>query len=148
MTLVLLSIWWVGRQYIYDVDSIRSLSLIFHWWFHCLQRLSFRWRFMNQLWHRVLDNSMRQPWLYICYRLEASFMNSETLSILYVGCHSVFIVDLKFYKDVVLTDDLWINNDIAFLTIPCVSHDSIFAIDLMRWSRIHWCYLFHASAVT
>jgi hypothetical protein len=34
------------------------------------------------------------------------------------------------------------------LTIPCVSHDSIFAIDLMRWSRIHWCYRFHASAVT
>ena len=61
-------------------------------------------------------------------------MNSLTLSILYIGCHSVFIDDFEFYSDSVFADDLWISLDIAFLTIPCVSHDSIFAIDLMRRS--------------
>jgi hypothetical protein len=65
---------------------------------------------------------------------DASVVNSLTLSITYVGCHLIFIDDYKVYSDTVFTDDLWINNDIAFLTIPCVSHDSIFAIDLMRWS--------------
>ena len=61
-------------------------------------------------------------------------MNSLTLLILYVSCHSVFIDDFKFYKEFVFADDLWINNDVAFLTIPCVRYDSIFAINLMRGS--------------
>jgi hypothetical protein len=51
-----------------------------------------------------------------------------TLSILYIGCHSVFIDDFKFDRDFVFADDLCISNDIAFLTIPCVSHDFIFSI--------------------
>ena len=56
------------------------------------------------------------------------------LSIPYVSCHSVFIDDLKLYRDFVFGDDLWISNDIAFLTIPSVKYDSIFAIDLMHGS--------------
>ena len=43
---------------------------------------------------------------------------------------------------------LWISSDIAFLTIPCVSHDSIFVIDLIRQSWIHWHCGFHMSTVT
>jgi hypothetical protein len=59
-------------------------------------------------------------------------MNSLTLSITYGNCHSVFIDDYKVKRDAVFADDLWIRGDIAILTIPCVVHDSIFAIDLMR----------------
>jgi hypothetical protein len=51
-----------------------------------------------------------------------------------VYCHSVFIEDFKVYSYSILAGDLWIGRDIAFLTIPCVGHDSIFAIDLMRRS--------------
>jgi hypothetical protein len=58
-------------------------------------------------------------------------VNSLTLSIPNVGCHSVFIDDFKVYRDSVCDDDLWISRDIAFLTIPSVSYDSIFAIDSM-----------------
>ena len=58
-------------------------------------------------------------------------MNSLTLSIRYGSCHSVCIDDFKFNRESVLADDLWISSDITILTIPYVSHDSIFAIDLM-----------------
>jgi hypothetical protein len=71
-----------------------------------------------------------------------------TLSIKYVGCHSVFIDDFKVYSYSVFTADLWIRRDIAFLTIPCVSHDSIFAIDWMRRSWIEWRCRFYTSVVT
>ena len=60
-------------------------------------------------------------------------MKSLTLSIPYVICHSVFSDDFKVYSDSVFSDDLWFSTDIEFLTIPCVSHDSIF------------CYQFDAS---
>jgi len=103
---------------------------------------------MDQLWHSVFDNSMCQPWLYFCYQFDASIMNSFTLLIPYVDCHSVFIEFFNVYSDSVFADDLWISRDIVFLTIPSVSHDSIFAIDLMRRSWIHWCCRFHTSAVT
>ena len=53
-------------------------------------------------------------------------MNSLTLSIPYVICHSVFSGDFEVYSDSVFSDDLWFSTDIEFLTIPCVSHDSIF----------------------
>ena len=58
-------------------------------------------------------------------------MNSLTLSIPYVRCHSVLIDDFKVYSDFVFAEDLWMSLDITFLTIPCVSHDSIFATDFM-----------------
>jgi hypothetical protein len=87
MTLFLLSISCVGREFIDDVDSSRELSLSFQGWF-------------------------------------------------------------LVYSDPFFADNLWINSDIAFLTIPCVSHDSTLAIDLMCRSWIHLCYWFHTSGGT
>ena len=148
MTLFLLSPWCVGREFIYGVDSMLYLSLSIHWPFQGLRLLCFGRRFMDQPWHSVFDNSMRQPWLYFCFRFDASVVNSLTLSIPWGICHSVFIDDFKVYVYSVLAADLWISRDIAFLTIPYVSHDSIFSIDLMRRSWIHWRCRFHAVAVT
>jgi hypothetical protein len=49
---------------------------------------------------------MHQPWLYFCYRFHASVLNSLTLSIPYVGCHSVFVDDFMVYNDSVFAEDL------------------------------------------
>jgi hypothetical protein len=91
---------------------------------------------------------MRQPWLYFCYWIHASVVNSVTLSIPYGSCHSVFNDDFLVYSDSVFANDFWIRSDIAFLTIPCVNYYSSFAIDLMHQSWIHWRCGFHTSAVT
>jgi hypothetical protein len=144
-TLFLLSIWGVGLEFIDAIDSIYQLSLGIHWQFQGLQLLCFHRRFMDQLWHSVFDNSMRQPWLYFCYRFDVLVMNSVTLSIPYISCHPVFIDNFKFKRDTVFVDDLWISSDIMFLTIPYVNHNSIFAIGLIR---IHWRCQFHMSAIT
>jgi hypothetical protein len=148
MTLYLLSIGCIIREFSDAVDSIRRLSLSIHWRFEVLQWFCFCCRFVDQPWHSVFVNSMHQRWLYFCFRFDASVINSLTLSITYVGCHSVFIDDFKVYSYCVFTVDLWISRDIAFFTIPCVSHDSIFAIDLMHRLWIQWHYQFHTSAVT
>jgi hypothetical protein len=147
MTLFLLSIWCVGREFIDVVDYIVRLSFSIHWRVQGLQLLCFHLWFMDQHWHIFFYNSMRHPWLYFCYRFDASVMNSVTVSIPYVSCHSVFIDDFNFNRDSIFYDDLWISSDIAFLTIPCISHNSIFAIDLMRPSSIHLRYRFHTSAI-
>jgi len=96
----------------------------------------------------VFENSMQRPWLYFCYRFDAAVVNSLTLAMPDVGCHSIFIDDFKVYSDSVFADDLWISSDITFLTIPCVSLDSIFAINLMRLSWIHWRCRLHITVVT
>jgi hypothetical protein len=70
------------------------------------------------------------PFLLSIWCVDREFIN---VSIPYVCCHSVFFDDFKFYSDSVFADDLWISIDIAFLTIPCVDHDSIFATNLTRW---------------
>jgi hypothetical protein len=75
-------------------------------------------------------------------------VNSVTLSITYIGCHSVFIDDFKVYSYCVFADALWITIDIAFFTIPCLSHNSIFAIVLMRRSSIHLRCRFQTSVVS
>jgi hypothetical protein len=148
MTLFLLSIWCVGRAFIDAVDSMLYLSLSIHWWFQGLRLLCFGRRFMDHSWHSVFDNSMRRPWLYFYFPFDASVVNSLTLSIPCCTRHLVFIDDFKVYGYSVLAADLWISRDIAFLKIPCVSHDSIFSIDLMRLSWIHWRCRFHAVPVT
>jgi hypothetical protein len=130
------SIWCVSREFIDTVDYIRRMSLNIHWRLQGLQWHCFHWWFMDQQWHSVFDNSMRQPWLYFCYRFDALVVNSLTLSISYGRCHSVFIDDFEVYNVSVFTDDLWIRHKIAFLTIPFASHESIFSIDLMRRSWI------------
>jgi len=127
---------------------MRQLSLSIHWRFQGLQWLCFCWRFMDQEWHSVFDNSMRPSWLDFLYRFDASLVNSWTLSIPCGSCHSVFIDDFKVYCFSVLAGDLWISRDLAFLTIPCISHDSIFSIDLMLLSWFHWRCRFQAAAVT
>jgi hypothetical protein len=103
---------------------------------------------MDQPWQSVFFISMRRPWLYFCYLLDASVVNSLTLSIPCSTCHSVFIDDFKVYRYSLLAGDLCISRDWVFLTIPCVDHDSIFAFHLMRRSWIHWRCRFHAVAVT
>jgi len=148
MTLFLRSIWCICREFIDAVDYICQLSLSIHWWFQGLLLLCFRWWFMNLQWHSVFDNSMRQPWLYFCYRFDASVVSSRTLAIPYVRCHSFFSDDFNVYRDSVFADDLRTNSDIAFLTIPSINLDSIFAINLMRRQWIHWRCQFHRSAVT
>jgi len=59
-------------------------------------------------------------------------LNALMLLIPYVSCHSVLCDDFNVYSDFVFGINLWISRDIAFLTIPCVRHDSIFAIDSIR----------------
>jgi len=95
MALFLLSIWRVDSEFIDAVHSIRQLSVNIHWWFQGLQGCCICWRFMDQQWHSVFDNSLCQPWLYFCYQINASVVNSLTLSIPYSNYHSVFIDDLK-----------------------------------------------------
>jgi hypothetical protein len=128
--------------------SMLYMSLSIHWPFQGLHLLCFVRRFMDQPWHSVFDNSMRRPWLYFCFPFDVSVVNSLTLSIPCCTCLSIFIDDFKVYGYSVLAADLWISRDIAFLTIPCVGHDSIFSIDLMRRSWIHWRCRFHAVPVT
>jgi hypothetical protein len=81
---------------------------------------------------------MRWPWLYFCYRFDASVVNALTLSIPHVSCHSVFVHDFKVYNDSIFANDLWFSHDIAFLTIPCVGFDSIFflSIPYMSWHSV------------
>ena len=148
MTLFLLSIWCGGRQFIDTGDARGRLSLSIHWRFQGLLLLCFGRRFMDLPWHSVFENSIRRPWLYFCYRFDVAVVNSLTLAMPDVGCHSIFIDDFKVYSDSVFADDLWISSDITFLTIPCVSLDSIFAIDLMCLSWIHWRCRLHTTVVT
>jgi hypothetical protein len=135
ISLFLLSIWCIGREIIDVVDYIRRLSLNIHWRLQGLQWLCFRWRFKDQQWHSVFYNSMHRPWLYFCYRYDASIVNSLTLSIPYVSCQSVFIDDFKVYRDVVFTDDLWINSDMVFFG------------NSMHHPWLYFCYRFDASVV-
>jgi hypothetical protein len=148
MTLFLLLIWWVGREFIDAVDFIRQLSHSIHWRFQVQQGLCFRWWFMDQQWNSVFDNSMHQPWLYFFYWFDVSIVNSLTLLITYIGSHSVFINNFKFNRNFVFADDLWISSVIAFFSIAYISHYSIFAIDLIHRSWIHWHCRFHTSPIT
>ena len=128
--------------------GIRQLSLSIHWWFQGLQGIYFRWRFMDQQWHSVFYNSMRQPWIYFCYRFDALVVNSLTMSVPCDNCHSVFIDDFKVYKDSIFADDFWSVVTLFSLAIVCVYHDSVFSIDFMCPLWISFCCRFHASSVT
>ena len=147
MTLFLLSIWCVGREFIDAVDSLRYLSLSIMWWFQGLQLLCFCWRFMDQHWHRVFDNSMRQPWLY--FLLSIWFVGREFIDAVESICQLSLNIHWWFWQQWLcfrwrLRDKPW---HIVF-AIPCISLGFIFAIDLMCRSWIHLCYRFHTSAVT
>jgi hypothetical protein len=148
MTLFLLSIWCVGREFIDAVDSMLYLSLSIHWRFQGLLLLSFCRRFMDQPWQSVFFILICRPWLYFCYLLNASVVTSLTLSIPCCTCLLVFIDDFKVSGYSILAANLWISRDTAYLTIPLVGHDSIFAFHLMRRSWIHWRCWFHVVPVT
>ena len=111
-----------------------SVVTHFQWRFQGLQGLSFRWRFMDKYWHSVIDNSLRQPWLYFCYRFDASVVNSLTLSIPHVSCHSIFIGDFKVYSDC-----------FRWRFMDQLSHN-VFDNSL-RQPWVYFCYWFDVSVV-
>jgi len=148
MTLFSLLISSVNRELVFAVDSIRHAWLNFQRWFVVLQWLSCRWRFLDKHWHSVFDDSMRQTWIYFCYRFYASLENSLTLSTPYVGCHSYFSGDFKVYFDSVFADDFWSLVTQFSLTIPYVNDDSFFSIDFIRQPWISIRYGFHPSPLT
>ena len=76
MTLFSLMISFVNRELVFAVHSIPQPWLNFHRLFLVLQWLSFCWRLMDQRWHTVVDDSMRQTWIYYCYRFYASLVIS------------------------------------------------------------------------
>jgi hypothetical protein len=120
----------------------------FQRWFLILQWLSFRCRFLDQHWHSVFDDSMRQTWIYFCYWFLASVVNSLTLSTPYVICHSYFSGDFMVYSDFVLGDDFSSVVTQFSLAIPYVNDDSLFSFDFVRQPWISMRCRFHPSAVT
>jgi hypothetical protein len=91
---------------------------------------------MDQHWHSVFDNSMRQTWVYFCYQFYAWLLNSLKLSPPYVSWHSYFSGDFKVNSHSLFADDFWSVVTQFSLSIPCVKHESIFAIGFMRRSWI------------
>jgi len=148
MLLFSIMISFVNRELVFAVDSISHPWFNFQRWFLVLEWLSFRWRFMYKHWHCVFDDSMRHTWIYFCYRFYESLVNSLMQSTPYVSCHSYFSGDLKVYSDSVFDDDLCISSGIVCLTIPCVTHESIFAIGFMRRSWVLWRCRLYPLAVT
>jgi len=148
MTLFSLLISSVNRELVFAGDSIHHPCLNFQRWFLVLQWLSFPWRFMHKHSLCGFDDSMRQTWIYFCYRFYASLVNSLTLSTPYVRCHSYFSGDFKVYGDSVFTDDLWSVVKQFSLTIPCVNDVSVFSIDFIRHPWISIRCQFHPSSLT
>ena len=147
MTLFSLMISFVNRELVFAVDSIRHPWLNFQRWFLVLQWLSFRWRFMHKHSHCGFDDSLRQTWIYFCYRFYASLANSLTLSTPYVSCHSYFSGDFKVYGDSVFTDDFWSVVTQFSVTIPCVNHDSVISHDFIHQPWISIRCPFYLSAM-
>jgi len=148
MTLFSLMISFVNRELVFAVDSIRQPWLNFQRWFLVLQWFSFHWRFMDQHWHSVFDDSMPQTWIFFFYRFYASLVISLTLPTPYVSCHSYFSGDFKVYGDSVFTDDFWSVVMQFSLTIPCVNHDSVYCHDFNRQPWISIRCRFHPSPLT
>jgi hypothetical protein len=138
----------VNHELVFAVHSIHPPWLNFQRLFLVLQWLSFRWRFMDQHWHSVFDDSIPQTWIYFCYRFYASLVNSLTLSTPYVSCQSYFCGDFKVYGDSVFVDDFWSVVTQFSLTIPCVNDDSVFSNDFIRQPWISIRCPFYPSAMT
>jgi hypothetical protein len=106
----------------------------------------FSWQFLDQHWHSVFDDSLRQTRIYFCYWFHASVVNSLTVSTPYVSCHSYFSVDFWVYSDFVLGDDFWSVVTQFSLAIPCLNGDSLFSFDFVRQPWIRMRCRFHSSA--
>ena len=137
----------VNRELVFAVHSIRQPGLYFQRWFLVLHWLSFRWRFMDQHWHSVFDDSMHQRWIYFCYRFYASLVNSLTLSTPYVSCQSYFWGDFNVYGDSVFVHDFWSVVTQFSLTIPGVNDDSMFSNDFIHQPWISIRCRFYPSPV-
>jgi len=148
MTLFSLRISLVNRELVFAVDSTRQSWLNFQRWFLILQWLSFRWRFMHKHWHWVFDDSMRQTWIYFCYRFYTSLVNSLTLPTPFVTCPSYFSGNFKVNTHSVFVDNLWSVVTRFSLTIPCVNDDSVFSNDFTRQPWISIRCRFYPSVVT
>jgi hypothetical protein len=96
----------------------------------------------------VFEDSLRQTWIYFCYRFLASLVNSLTLSTQYVSCHSYYSGDFRVLCDFVFADDFWSVVTQFSLTIPCVNDDSRFSFDFARQQWIRMRCRFHPSAVS
>jgi len=147
MSLFLLSIWYVGREFIDAIDYIKRLSLNIHWWLKGLQWLYFRWH----LWinsdlafltipfvahYSILAFDLtRRYWIHWCCLFNTAAVTEYSLMI----SRSIVTMFLPAIYGSAMT---------TFLTIPFVSHESIFAIDLMRRLWIYWRYRLHKMAVT
>jgi len=118
----------------------------FQRWFLVLQWLNFRCRFLDQHWHRVFDDSMRQTWIYFCYRFLASIVNSLMVSTPNVRCHSYFSGDFKVYSDFVLGDDFSSVSTQFSLAIPLVNDDPVLSFDFVRQLWIRMRCRFHPSS--
>ena len=148
MTLFSLMISLVNRELVFAVDSTRQPWLNFQRWFLVLQWLSFCWRFMDQHWHSVFDDSMRQNESIFAIGFMRRSWILLTLSTPYVSCHSYFRCDFKVYGDSVFADDFWPVGTQFSLTIPCVNDDSVFSNDFTRQPWISIRCQFYQSAVT
>jgi len=124
MNRFLLSVSLVGREFFNAINSIRQLALISQWRFHgsTVTLFSLLISFVNRELACTVD-SILQPWLSFKY-------------------------DFSFYSDSVIGEDFWISTSIVCLTIPCVKHESIFAIGFTRRSCILWRCRLHTSAAT
>jgi hypothetical protein len=107
----------------------------FQSWFLVLQRLSFRCRFLYQHWHNVFDDSMRQTWIYFCYRFLALVVNSLTLSTPY--CQLPLIFQWRFHGL------KWRCFRWRFL----VSSNAVFTNDSMRQRWLSFVFWFLSSNV-
>jgi len=148
MTLFSLLISFVNRELVFAMDSIHHPWLNFQRWILVLQWLSFRWRFMHKHWHCVFDDSMRQTWIYFCYRFYVSLVNSLMLLTQYVSCHSYFSGHSKVTSHSVFADDFRSVATQFSIMIPCVDEDSVFSFDLIRQPWISMRCRFHPSALT
>jgi hypothetical protein len=147
MTLFSLMNSFVNRELVFVVHSICQPWLNFQRLFLVLQWLSFCWRFMDQHWHSVFDDSMSQTWIFFFYRFYASLVNSLTLSTPYVRGHSYFSGDFKVTSHFFFADYFWSVGTQFALTIPCVNDDSVFSNDFIRQPWISIRCPFYLSAM-
>ena len=123
MDLFLVSIWYVGRA----VDSISQLSLKFLLWFQGLQCLCFRWWFLD---------------ISVADSLVITSVTDDSIFSIDFICESWISIRCRFHPSLVTQFSKIISRSIltqffvgrVCLTIPCVSHESIFGFDLMRRS--------------
>jgi len=155
-----LTIPFISHESIFAIDLMRRSWIYWRCWLHKMTvtqySLTFSRSIVTLFSLEIYGSAVTQCFL----QFHASAMTLLLLSIWCVGheftnavdyirrSHSVFIYDFRVYNYSVFAGVLWISRDIKFLTFPCGSHDSFFAIDLMLQLWILWRHWFHTSGVT